>query len=85
MNRLGSVLAYTAEMHETHPGQRIDRMLALFTPLVTIAAGGLIVSVIGGDPERRPARAVRTGTGRTRLHCPVGALRRTLFAVTPPA
>ncbi len=51
VNRLGPVLAHAAEMHETQTRQRIDRMLALFTPLVTIAIGGLIggliVSVMG--------------------------------------
>lgn len=51
VNRLGPVLAHAAEMHETQTRQRIDRMLALFTPLVTIAVGGLIggliISVMG--------------------------------------
>lgn len=51
VNRLGAVLAHAAEMHETQTRQRIDRMLALFTPLVTVAIGGLIggliVSVMG--------------------------------------
>ncbi len=51
VNRLGSVLAHAAEMHETQTRQRIDRLLALVTPLVTIAVGGLIggliVSVMG--------------------------------------
>ncbi|GJE40484.1 type II secretion system F family protein [Methylobacterium persicinum] len=51
VNRLGSVLGHAAEMHETQTRQRIDGMLALFTPLVTVAIGGLIggliVSVMG--------------------------------------
>lgn len=51
VNRLGRVLGHAAEMHETETRQRIDRMLALFTPLVTVAIGGLIggliVSVMG--------------------------------------
>lgn len=51
MNRLASVLGHAAEMHETQTRQRIDGMLALFTPLVTVAIGGLIggliVSVMG--------------------------------------
>jgi general secretion pathway protein F len=51
VNRLGPVLAHAAEMHETQTRQRIDRLLALFTPLVTVAIGGLIggliVSVMG--------------------------------------
>ena len=51
VNRLGSVLIHAAEMHETQTRQRIDRLLALITPLVTIAIGGLIggliVSVMG--------------------------------------
>jgi general secretion pathway protein F len=46
VNRLGSVLAHAAEMHETQTRQRIDRMLALFTPLVTVAIGGLIGGLI---------------------------------------
>ncbi|MFC6746485.1 type II secretion system F family protein [Methylobacterium persicinum] len=32
VNRLGSVLGHAAEMHETQTRQRIDGMLALFTP-----------------------------------------------------
>ncbi|MCJ2012631.1 type II secretion system F family protein [Methylobacterium sp. J-076] len=51
VNRLGSVLGHAADMHETQTRQRIDGMLALFTPLVTVAIGGLIggliVSVMG--------------------------------------
>ncbi|MBE7244190.1 MAG: type II secretion system F family protein [Actinomycetospora chiangmaiensis] len=51
VNRLGRVLAHAAAMHETQTRQRIDGMLALFTPLVTVAIGGviggLIVSVMG--------------------------------------
>lgn len=45
--RLGSVLIRAAEMHETQTRQRIDRLLALINPLVTIAIDGLIVSVMG--------------------------------------
>ncbi len=51
VNRLGSVLGHAADMHETQTRQRIDGMLALFTPLVTVAIGGLIggliISVMG--------------------------------------
>ncbi|SEO84731.1 general secretion pathway protein F [Methylobacterium sp. ap11] len=51
VNRLGSVLIHAAEMHETETRQRIDRLLALLTPLVTVAIGGLIggliISVMG--------------------------------------
>ena len=51
VNRLASVLTHAAEMHETQTRQRIDRLLALLTPLVTILIGGLIggliVSVMG--------------------------------------
>ncbi|GJE75506.1 MULTISPECIES: hypothetical protein [Methylorubrum] len=38
-------------MHETQTRQRIDRLLALMTPLVTVTVGGLIggliISVMG--------------------------------------
>ncbi|KQQ25368.1 secretion system protein [Methylobacterium sp. Leaf123] len=51
VNRLGPVLLHAAEMHETQTRQRIDRLLALLTPLVTVAIGGLIggliISVMG--------------------------------------
>lgn len=51
VNRLGPVLVHAAEMHETQTRQRIDRLLALLTPLVTVVIGGLIggliVSVMG--------------------------------------
>ncbi|MBY0296801.1 MAG: type II secretion system F family protein [Methylobacterium sp.] len=51
VNRLGSVLLHAAEMHETETRQRIDRLLALLTPLVTVVIGGLIggliISVMG--------------------------------------
>ncbi|GEP03102.1 type II secretion system F family protein [Methylobacterium oxalidis] len=51
VNRLGSVLLHAAEMHETQTRERVDRLLALLTPLVTVAIGGLIggliVSVMG--------------------------------------
>ncbi|MDR7038620.1 MULTISPECIES: type II secretion system F family protein [Methylobacterium] len=51
VNRLGPVLLHAAEMHEAQTRERVDRALALLTPLVTIAIGGLIggliVSVMG--------------------------------------
>ncbi|GAB6841556.1 general secretion pathway protein F [Methylorubrum rhodinum] len=51
VNRLGPVLIHAAEMHETQTRQRIDRLLALMTPLVTVTVGGLIggliISVMG--------------------------------------
>ncbi|MBB2964878.1 type II secretion system F family protein [Methylobacterium sp. R2-1] len=51
VNRLGPVLLHAAEMHETQTRQRIDRLLALLTPLVTVTIGGLIggliISVMG--------------------------------------
>nr|WP_236960869.1 type II secretion system F family protein [Methylobacterium durans] len=51
MNRLGTVLLHAAAMHEAQTRERVDRLLALLTPLVTIAIGGLIggliVSVMG--------------------------------------
>ncbi|HEV7440173.1 MAG TPA: type II secretion system F family protein [Methylobacterium sp.] len=51
VNRLPSVLLHAAEMHERQTRERIDRLLGLLTPLVTIAIGGLIggliISVMG--------------------------------------
>ncbi|MEA1832131.1 type II secretion system F family protein [Methylobacterium durans] len=51
VNRLGTVLLHAAAMHEAQTRERVDRLLALLTPLVTIAIGsligGLIVSVMG--------------------------------------
>ena len=46
VNRLGPVLLHAAEMHETQTRQRIDRLLALLTPLVTVTIGGLIGGLI---------------------------------------
>ena len=46
VNRLGPVLIHAAEMHETQTRQRIDRLLALLTPLVTVVLGGLIGGLI---------------------------------------
>ncbi|WP_407529123.1 type II secretion system F family protein [Methylobacterium oryzisoli] len=46
VNRLGSVLTHAAAMHETQTRQRIDRLLALLTPLVTVTIGGLIGGLI---------------------------------------
>jgi general secretion pathway protein F len=46
VNRLGPVLIHAAEMHETQTRERIDRLLALLTPLVTVTLGGLIGGLI---------------------------------------
>ena len=46
VNRLGAVLIHAAEMHETQTRERIDRLLALLTPLVTVTLGGLIGGLI---------------------------------------
>ncbi|WFT81432.1 type II secretion system F family protein [Methylobacterium sp. CB376] len=46
VNRLGPVLLHAAAMHEAQVRERIDRLLALFTPLVTVAIGGLIGGLI---------------------------------------
>lgn len=46
MNRLGSVLLHAADMHESQTRERVDRLLALLTPLVTVAIGGLIGGLI---------------------------------------
>jgi general secretion pathway protein F len=46
VNRLGPVLIHAADMHETRTREKIDRLLALFTPLVTICMGGLIGGLI---------------------------------------
>ncbi|GJE18845.1 type II secretion system F family protein [Methylobacterium marchantiae] len=46
VNRLGPVLIHAAEMHETRTRERIDRLLALLTPLVTVILGGLIGGLI---------------------------------------
>jgi general secretion pathway protein F len=46
VNRLPSVLLHAAEMHERQTRERIDRLLGLLTPLVTIAIGGLIGGLI---------------------------------------
>lgn len=46
VNRLGTVLIHAAAMHEAQTRERIDRLLALLTPLVTVVLGGLIGSLI---------------------------------------
>jgi general secretion pathway protein F len=46
VNRLGTVLIHAAEMHETRTREQIDRLLALLTPIVTVAIGGLIGGLI---------------------------------------
>ncbi|MGY2050988.1 type II secretion system F family protein [Methylobacterium sp. JK268] len=46
VNRLGTVLLHAAAMHEAQTRERIDRLLALFTPLVTVGIGGLIGGLV---------------------------------------